>query len=183
MFLAICQSALTLPMLGGGREMIFKTRQTSVVCKCSFRLNHLLRSCPVILCKLKMRQTIELWYAIEFRVGLNKSGTETSGINRRAFKEKNISQTTVFKYYKIFKNARESIEYELIVGRPLSSRIDDILQRVHELLLNSEHRLSVNMVTDEIGIDKMTMNNVIITKNLTIRKICVKFVPKFLTDG
>lgn len=182
MFLAICQSALTPHMLDG-TEMTFNTRQTSVVCKRSFRLNHLLRSCPVILCKRKMQQIIELGYAIEFRVWLEKSGTETSDINRWAFKDKNMSPTTVFKYYKIFKNARESIEYELIVGRPLSSRTDDIPLRVLGLLSNSDHCLSVSMVTDEIGIDKMTMNNVIITKYLTIRKICFKFVPKVLTDG
>lgn len=55
-----------------------------------------------------------------------------------------MSQTTVFKYHKLFKDGRESMDYELIAGRPLSSRTDDILQRVHEALLNSDHRLNVS---------------------------------------
>lgn len=129
-----------------------------------------------------MQQIIELWYAIEFRVGLEKSGLETLDMIRRAFKDKNVSQTTVYKYHKLFKDYRESMEYMLIAERPSSSRTDDILQRVHEVLLNSDHRLSASMVGDEIGIDEKTINSGI-TKNLTIRKIYIKFVPNVLTNG
>ena len=44
-------------------------------------------------------------------------------------------------------------------GRPSMSRTDDKVQRVHEVL-NSDRRLSVLMIADRIGIDKMTVDDV-----------------------
>jgi len=84
----------------------------------------------------------------------------------------------VFKWHKLFKDGRESVEDESRAGRPLTSRTDNNVQRVREVL-NSDRRLSVRMIAYRI--DKMTVYT-IITENLAMRKICAKLVPKILTD-
>ena len=98
-----------------------------------------------------MQRTIEQRYAIKFCVGLGKSGTETLGMIRQVFKDESMSQPAIFKWHKLFKDGRESVEDEPRAGRPSTSRTDDNVQRVREVL-NSDRRLSVRMVADEIGI-------------------------------
>ncbi|XP_011859854.1 PREDICTED: putative uncharacterized protein FLJ37770 [Vollenhovia emeryi] len=127
-----------------------------------------------------MQRTLEQRYAVKFCVGLGKSGTETLAMIRQVFGSDSLSQTAVFKWHKLFKDGRESVEDKPRAGRPSTSRTDDNVQRVRDVL-NSNRRLSVRMIADQIGIDKMIVHT-IITEDLAIRKICAKFVPKVLTD-
>lgn len=60
------------------------------------------------------------------------------------------------------------------------SKTDDNVQQVCEVL-NSDLHLSMRIVQDNFRIDKITVHAIII-ENLTMRKICAKFVPKILTD-
>lgn len=98
---------------------------------------------------------------------------------RQVFRSDSLSQTAVFKWHKLFKDGRESVEDESRAGRPSTSRTDDNVQRVRDVL-NSDRRLSVRMIADQIGIDKMTVHN-IVSEDLAMRKICAKLVPKILT--
>ena len=131
-------------------------------------------------CKLKLQRTIEQRYAIRFCVGLGNSGTETLGMIRQVFNHESMSQTAVFMWQKLCKDGRESVEDEPRAGRSSTSRTDHKVQRVREVM-TSDRRLSARTIADRIGIDKMTVHT-IITKNLAMRKICTKHVPKVLTD-
>ncbi|XP_033609194.1 uncharacterized protein LOC117282682 [Cryptotermes secundus] len=55
---------------------------------------------------------------------------------------------------------RQSVEDEPRGGRPSTSRTDDNVQRVRDVL-NSDRRLSVRMIADRVGIDKMTVHTII----------------------
>jgi len=79
---------------------------------------------------------------------------------RQFFKDESMSQTTVFKWHKLFKDGRESVEDESRAGQPSTSRTDGNEQRVREVL-NSDRRLSVRMIAYRIGIDKMTVHTII----------------------
>ncbi|KAJ8938681.1 hypothetical protein NQ318_004481 [Aromia moschata] len=81
---------------------------------------------------------------------------------------------------KLFKNGRERVENEPHAGRPSTSRTDNNVQRLREVL-NLDRGLSVGMISDRIGIDKMTVHT-IVTENLAMGKICAKRVSKVLTD-
>ncbi|XP_023714359.1 protein GVQW3-like, partial [Cryptotermes secundus] len=115
-----------------------------------------------------MQRTIEQRYAIKFCVGLGKSGTETLGMIRQVFKDESMSQTAVFKWHKLFKCGRECVEDEARGGRPSTSRTDDNVQRVRDVL-NSDRRLSVRMIANRVVIDKMTVHT-IITEDLAMLK-------------
>lgn len=80
----------------------------------------------------------------------------------------------------MFTEGRESAEDEPRAGRPSTSRTGDNAQRARHLL-NSDRRLSVRMVAEKLGLDKMVVHK-IISEDLGMRKICAKLVPKVLTE-
>lgn len=127
-----------------------------------------------------MQKTIEQRYAIKFCVKLGKSATETLGMCQQAYGNDSLSRAQIFNWHKCFKEGRENVEDEDRSGRPSTSRTDQNVQKVRDVL-NSDRRLSVRMIAEEVRLDKMTVHS-IITKDLSMRKICAKLVPKLLTE-
>lgn len=80
----------------------------------------------------------------------------------------------------MFKESYESVEDELRACHPSTSRTGDNKQRVRHFL-NSDRRLSVRMVGEKLGMNKIIVPK-IITEVLGMEKICAKFAPKVLTD-
>ncbi|GFU52219.1 histone-lysine n-methyltransferase setmar-like protein [Trichonephila clavipes] len=80
----------------------------------------------------------------------------------------------------MFKEIQESVEDDPRARRPSTSRAAENEQRVRHLL-NTDRRLSVRMIAEQRGMDKMVVHK-IISEDLGIRKICAKLVPKVLTD-
>ena len=74
---------------------------------------------------------------------------------RQMFKDESVSQTAVCKWHKLFKDGREGLKDEPRTGRPSASKTNDKVQPVREML-NSDRRLSVRIIADQIGIGKMT---------------------------
>ncbi|XP_049842266.1 uncharacterized protein LOC126293192 [Schistocerca gregaria] len=67
-----------------------------------------------------------------------------------------------------------------LLGRPTTSKTDENIDHVC-ILLNTDHWSSVSMIADDLTLDKMTVHTTII-KELSLRKICGKMVPKILSD-
>ena len=86
---------------------------------------------------------------------------------RQVFENKSMSQSAVFKW--LFKDGREGVEGEPRAGWLSTSRTDEKVQRVREVL-NSDRRLSMRMIAHPIGIDRMTVHT-IFTENLAMQKI------------
>ncbi|GFU37333.1 uncharacterized protein TNCV_4273181 [Trichonephila clavipes] len=80
----------------------------------------------------------------------------------------------------MFKEGRESVDDEPRTGHPSTSRTAENEQRVRHLL-NTDRRLSVRMIAEQLEMDKMVVHK-IISEDLGMRKICAKLVPKVLTD-
>ncbi|GFW14832.1 uncharacterized protein TNCV_1562951 [Trichonephila clavipes] len=80
----------------------------------------------------------------------------------------------------MFKEGRESVEDEPRACRPSTCRTAENEQSVRHLL-NTEWRLSVRMIAEQLGMDKMVVHK-IISEDLGMRKICSKLVPKVVTD-
>ncbi|XP_046686723.1 protein GVQW3-like [Homalodisca vitripennis] len=99
---------------------------------------------------------------------------------QEAYGEDALSRTQVFRWYKNVREGRDDVYDKQRVGPPSTSHTDTNVQKVRDVL-NSDRRLSIVAIADEIGIDKMTVQN-IIKNDLGMRKICAKLVPKHLTD-
>ncbi|XP_046683674.1 protein GVQW3-like [Homalodisca vitripennis] len=95
-----------------------------------------------------------------------------------AYKEHALSRAQVFWWFNEFKNGRESVEDMERSGRPSTSRVDETVAKVKELL-DSNRRLSLKMIADEVSVNKFTVRQ-IVTQDLMMRKVCAKLVPRVL---
>jgi len=64
-------------------------------------------------------------------------------------------------------------------GRPCTSKIDENVTKVRALV-RSDQCLIVRMIGSELNLNHQTIHD-ILTKELSMRKICAKLVPKTLT--
>ena len=85
----------------------------------------------------------------------------------------------VFKWYKAFSEGHESIKDEPRSGSPSTSKTENNVETVGALV-RSDRRLTVQMIASELNLNH-TMVHQILTEELAMKKLCVKFVPKNLT--
>jgi len=128
-----------------------------------------------------MERTIEQRFSIKFCVQLNKTATETLQMIQEAYGEDALSRTQVFQWHKNFREGRDDVHDKQRVGPPSTSHTDTNVQKVRDVL-NSDRRLSIRAIADEVGIDKMTVHN-IIKNDLGMRKICAKLVRRLPIRG
>jgi hypothetical protein len=98
---------------------------------------------------VKMQRLIEQRYSIKFCVKLGKSATETNDMIKLAYKDEAMSRTRVFEWYSQFKNGREEVEDEQRAGRPSTSKTEDNVTKIRDLL-NTDRRLSVRLIAQEL---------------------------------
>src|SRR5215510_13453377 len=127
-----------------------------------------------------MHRHLEQRYSIKFCAKLNKTATETFGMIQEAYKEEAMSRAMVCMWHKRFKYGRKDIEDDDRAGRPSTSRTHENLVKVRELL-NTDRRLSVRLIADELGLGQTTVFK-LVTEDLMMRNVCAKLVPKVLTD-
>jgi len=70
----------------------------------------------------------------------------------------------VFRWHSEFRNGRESVEDLERCGRPSTATSDKSIAKVRDLL-NSDRRLSLRMMADELGMSHKTVHR-IVTENL-----------------
>jgi len=127
-----------------------------------------------------MQRSLEQRYAIKFCAKLGKSGSETLQLLRTAYGDVVLSSAQVFRWHKVFKDGRNSVEDEQRAGRPLTSRSVKNVARVKAVPYRDRH-LNVRLIAEEVGLPKTDVHQ-IITEDLHMRKIGVKLVPKNLSD-
>ncbi|XP_029163429.1 protein GVQW3-like [Nylanderia fulva] len=129
-----------------------------------------------------MERTLEQRYAIKFCVKLQKTAKETFDFIRpQTFKNDCLSYSQVKKWHKSFKESREEVADEARSGRPSTSRTDDNVTRVRDLL-NKDRRMSVRLMSEQLNLPKTDVHR-IVSEDLAMRKICAKLVPKVLSDA
>jgi len=92
------------------------------------------------------KRNLEQRWAIKFCVKLNGDATETYEKLRRAYGEHALSRTRVFRWHKEFLDGRESVEDEPRCGRPYTSKTDENMTKVRDLV-RSDRRLTVRMIS------------------------------------
>lgn len=127
-----------------------------------------------------MQRLKEQRYSIKFCVKLGKNGAETLQLLQQAYKEDAMSRAMVFMWHKRFKDGREDVEDDDRAGRPSTSRNEENLAKVREVL-NSDRRLSIRLIADRVNLNYGTVFQMV-SEDLMMRKVCAKLVPKVLTD-
>ncbi|XP_026829836.1 protein GVQW3-like [Ooceraea biroi] len=117
--------------------------------------------------------------AIKFCLKLGYNATKTLTKLQQAYSDAALSRAQVFKWFKAFSEGRESVEDESRSGRPSTSRNDENVKRIRDLV-RSDRRLTVRLIADELNLNHTTVHEILINE-LEMRKICAKMVPKNLT--
>ena len=126
------------------------------------------------------KRNIEQRCAIKFRVKLNENAKETYEKLRGAYGEQALSRTQVFRWHKAFLDGRESVEDEPRCGRPCTSKTEENVTKVRDLV-RSDRRLTVRMISSVLTLNRKTVHE-ILTFELHMQKMCAKLVPKILSN-
>ncbi len=127
-----------------------------------------------------MAESTEHRACIEFCVKLGKSAFECYEQIKVASDDDAMSRSQVFEWFRRFKNGRQSIDSDTCAGRTSTSNNEAVVGKVHNLI-RKDRRLTVREISVEIGIS-FGLYQSILTKNLSMKRVCAKFVPCLLTD-
>ena len=117
---------------------------------------------------------------VKFCVKIGKYVTETFEMLKIAFGEEAMCRTHTYEWWKRFKGGRTSFDDDPHSGRPSTSKNDDNVAKVREVI-RSNRLLTVRDVAEEVIISK-TVCHEILTENLGMHRIAANFVPRLLTD-
>ena len=91
-----------------------------------------------------------------------------------------VSRKCVYECLKRFREGKETTEDESRSGRPSSSRIPEMIEKVRQMLAQDQG-LTLTLTAEELGISKDKAHT-IVCDDLGKRKIFSRFVPHKLTD-
>ncbi|GFU10190.1 protein GVQW3 [Trichonephila clavipes] len=100
-----------------------------------------------------MESFLEQRYAITFCVKLGKTGKETHDMIKKAFGDAAMGRSGVFDWHKLLLEGRERVENDdrSIRPCPSTSKTNQNVSRVKNLL-NSDRRMSMIMIADELNV-------------------------------
>jgi histone-lysine N-methyltransferase SETMAR len=98
---------------------------------------------------------------------------------QRVFGEDAMGITQIKEWYNRFKYGRTSVESDARSGRPSPSRNDELIDQVRALVMQ-DRRVTVRELAEEVGIRTGSVHS-ILTDDLAMWRVSVKFVPKLLT--
>ncbi len=117
---------------------------------------------------------------LKFFVKWGKSRTETFEALKQVHGDDLMPKSSLYDWYKLFKEGREECGDAPRSGRPVAIR-NAISRRKVEEALKDDRRLSIREIAYITNINRETVRQ-IITEDLNMRKVCAKLVPKHLTD-
>ncbi|XP_060833661.1 protein GVQW3-like [Rhopalosiphum padi] len=116
----------------------------------------------------KIQQRINL----KFLVKLGKSATESFNLLTEVYGDSVLSRPRVFEWHKRFREGREEVEDNQRVGRPCSSKTNDNISKINEIV-RKDRRLSIRMIAEMVNINKETVRQ-ILHDELNMTKVCAK---------
>ena len=94
-----------------------------------------------------MTESIEQRYCIKFCQKLGNNQTETIQKFQQAFGNEALSQTQINERFNRFKNGRMSMESEAHTSRPSTSRNEEAIEKVCQIVME-DCRLTVREIVD-----------------------------------
>ena len=117
---------------------------------------------------------------IKLLVKLGKGGSEIVQMLNQVYGESAMQRVAIYKWVKRFEEGRDDVEDDPREGRPSTSRVQENVERVKELVL-PDRRITVRMIADQLNLSKSSLHN-ILREELKMRKLCAKIVPKVLSE-
>lgn len=115
---------------------------------------------------------------VKFCFKTGKSASETYELLQTAFGDKCL--TNVFIWFNRFKDGRELVEDDLWSSRPSTSKTNENIVKVHDLVC-SDRRLTISEMANELNLSFYAVQS-ILSEDLNMCRVSVKFIPKLLSD-
>ena len=106
----------------------------------------------------------------------NEISAETLRMLQKAFGDQAMSQKKFYKWYKQFKEGRESVEDENRSGRPLTSTDEQHVNEIKNLMIKNR-RLIIRDLADTVNISFGSVQT-ILKDVLCLKKVKSRLVPK-----
>ncbi|XP_070388768.1 protein GVQW3-like [Dermacentor albipictus] len=123
-----------------------------------------------------MAERLEPHYCIKFYQKLGNSRVETIRKIQTAFGDDAMSSTQIKEWYNRFKDGRTSVESEPRSGRPSTCRNDEVIAEVNTVVMR-DHRDIIQDIAEDVDNSNFSAHS-IMTKDLAMKRVAAKFVPK-----
>jgi len=86
-----------------------------------------------------------------------------------------VTMKMVYKWFEQFRNGCESVEDEERLGHPSTSKTQEIVERLSEMI-RSNRQVTIREISEDLNISYGSIQNILIT-HLNTRQVSAKFVP------
>jgi hypothetical protein len=129
--------------------------------------------CPsVLVCRRE-----DVGTKIKFLVKLGKSGSVIREMLVQVYGDNAYEQNSSLRVTR-FSEGRESVTDEARSGQPVTSRTEENIAKVRQIVRENRRR-TVRSIAEQENIDRETVRK-ILTEYLDMRKVCAKMLPKDL---
>jgi len=106
---------------------------------------------------------------MKFCFKLQKSAKETHEMLKLAYGDASVTMETVYKWLERFRNGCESVEGEDRSGRTSTSKTQENIKKVREMI-RSNRQLTIREISEDLNISYGSVQN-ILTTNLNMRRV------------
>jgi len=122
-----------------------------------------------------MAEKLEQRASVKFCYLLGKTAGETVVMLETAYKEAALRKMQVYEWFSHFRNCELSLADQPLSGQPLTSRTDENIAIIRELILE-DHRRTIDDLVDLSGVSWSYCQR-ILSEELQIKRVATKFVP------
>ena len=97
-----------------------------------------------------MTVRIEQKYCVKFCQKLGNNHTETIQKIQQAFGDETFSQTQIKEWFNRFRNGRMSMDSETGSGRPSTSRNEEVIEKVRQIVME-DRRLTLREIVEDVN--------------------------------
>ena len=116
---------------------------------------------------------------IKFCVKNGIKRSKTLELLKVAYGECTVSQTSVYKWYKLFTEGREEVNNDARPGRSSTSTTNENTEAVKKIVMENR-RITIREVAEDVSISVGSCH-AIFSDIFGLKRVTVKFVPKFLS--
>ena len=127
-----------------------------------------------------MCESTEQRICITFCFKIGKTTSETYRLLQQAYGEDAVGLTQVFDWFRRFKEGRTSVESDPRSGRPSTSRNEEMIAKVRNVVRNNT-RLTVREIADDCGISVGSCNAILtddLAHEMCMREVCAAFANR-----
>ena len=120
----------------------------------------------------------EQYATLKFCFRLHKSSAEACTMLQEAYGEFVLPYSTARRWYKLFKEGRQSISKEDGPGDPVTA-LKEVNSNTAAVIVREDRRITLRSLSEILKIS-LGSTHTLVTEKLNMRRICARWVPRLL---